>query len=956
MKKLLYPIAFTLTAFLILYSCSIEEDGTTPPPQVQQPTPEPEPEPETPAPTQYSLTVTAGEGGTVSTEGGTYDEGTEVIITATPAEGYEFVGWEGNESNSDSLTINISNNISLEAIFELSCDLSDTSNLFIYNFQEFIEEFSIGDKISFGNKLLEFSASSDGLDGQNGNSWSLWMENNYGVNRDVKYIKLSFDTQLEQDGLIAELFYDSITDIFLFIRFRDVTSENAPNSCAENFHFFQKINYEGTLIQPSFEDNCQAVYFDCIIETFDSAIEYSNDLISSQGEPNPIYLDDNGVTLKSFDWAEIGDVGIYEGEEYLIVSEDTLRQMIENGDDVSKVVSSKVTKMQLLFFNKGSFNQDISSWDTSNVTDMQYMFGGATSFNQDISSWDTSNVENMRLMFKEATNFNQNIESWNLSNVTEAWSMFEEAQSFNQPIGLWDTSSITSMSNMFLNAVSFNQDIGDWDTSAVITMNNMFSGASSFNKNIGEWDTSNVSEMSAMFKDATQFDQDLSGWCVSSITSEPVLFAENSALVDSNKPIWGTCPDTSSNSGSGNTDENCSISGEIVSGELNQTINSTNSLNDIVININSSCEGLISAFAVGLPSGIILDFTNNTATISRDSNNLESGSFEYSLILIKTSFIEAVEASYTASGIPEQYWLTGALENELFVGSPAIPSVALTALASAQPITGSSLVFNGTLSIEGSTGENNTTSSIYSYNNVVLDSPPFGGTIFITGDIITSADPSYFNGITYSGIKTRQMYDRRNGGAWINIQPYIFDATFSDGLTIEIQINSEFTFEEATAESEKYGFLVGQLSKALRKDVETMWIHKGTEAYGGGNNNILIHTGQTEFYENYGSGIVEETLIHEAAHTSIDAYHYPDRETNGQNWIQAVDNDGCYISDYARDYPYREDIAELMPLYIAVRYFPDRISNELRDKILSCNINRIEYFDSLNLDMSIYEN
>jgi len=113
MKKLLYPIAFILTAFLILYSCSAEEEDTAPPPQVQQPTPEPEPEV-----SQFTLTVTAGEGGTVSTEGGTYDEGTEVSITATPAEGYEFVGWEGNDSNSDSLTITLNSNQSLSALFE----------------------------------------------------------------------------------------------------------------------------------------------------------------------------------------------------------------------------------------------------------------------------------------------------------------------------------------------------------------------------------------------------------------------------------------------------------------------------------------------------------------------------------------------------------------------------------------------------------------------------------------------------------------------------------------------------------------------------------------------------------------------------------------------------------------------------------------------------------------------
>ena len=244
----------------------------------------------------------------------------------------------------------------------------------------------------------------------------------------------------------------------------------------------------------------------------------------------------------------------------------------------------------------------------------------------------------------------------------------------------------------------------------------------------------------------------------------------------------------------------------------------------------------------------------------------------------------------------------------------------------------------------------------YEYNQLNLNETPFGGTIFITGDIITSTDPSLFSEIEYEGTGSRQMFDRRNGGAWINIEPYLFDTSFTDGLKTEIQVNPEFTLDEATVEANKYAFLIGQLSTALRKDVQTMWIHKGEEAYGGGNYNLLVHTGMTEYYENFDTGIVEETLLHEAAHTSLDAYHYPDRETNGENWIEAVENDsGCYISTYARDFPYREDLAELMPLYVAVRYFPQRISSELRDIVLSCNINRIKYLDSQNLDMSIYE-
>ena len=67
--------------------------------------------------TQYSLTVTAGAGGSVSTSGGTYDDGTSVSIIATPNDGYEFSGWNGSDSSSSTITITINSNTTLEALF-----------------------------------------------------------------------------------------------------------------------------------------------------------------------------------------------------------------------------------------------------------------------------------------------------------------------------------------------------------------------------------------------------------------------------------------------------------------------------------------------------------------------------------------------------------------------------------------------------------------------------------------------------------------------------------------------------------------------------------------------------------------------------------------------------------------------------------------------------------------------
>ena len=111
-----YSISFffiCVLSFIVVFSCSTDEEESVTP-VVQTPQPEPEPEP-----VEYTLTVSAAEGGTVSSEGGTYDEGSEVTITASASEGYRFTGWEGNSSTSESLTVTLNSNQTYLALFEL---------------------------------------------------------------------------------------------------------------------------------------------------------------------------------------------------------------------------------------------------------------------------------------------------------------------------------------------------------------------------------------------------------------------------------------------------------------------------------------------------------------------------------------------------------------------------------------------------------------------------------------------------------------------------------------------------------------------------------------------------------------------------------------------------------------------------------------------------------------------
>ncbi|MEX2529533.1 MAG: hypothetical protein WD960_02065 [Gemmatimonadota bacterium] len=222
--------------------------------------------------------------------------------------------------------------------------------------------------------------------------------------------------------------------------------------------------------------------------------------------------------------------------------------------------------------------------------------------------------------------------------------------------------------------------------------------------------------------------------------------------------------------------------------------------------------------------------------------------------------------------------------------------------------------------------------------------PPFWGTIFISPDILTDDDPTTFEGLTYVGQGSRSMYDRRLAD-FVTVEAFLFDATFDDGLAAEVQVNPEFEDHEvAQVEAEKYAEAIGRLPTVLREDVETVWIHQGDQLFGGGNNNILIHTEQGEQYIE--DGILHETLLHEAVHTSLDAAH-----ANHPTWRAAQEADPTFISDYAEEFPLREDLAESFVPWFAVRYRADRIPQSLYDTIVETIPNRIEYFNSRGFDM-----
>ena len=245
---------------------------------------------------------------------------------------------------------------------------------------------------------------------------------------------------------------------------------------------------------------------------------------------------------------------------------------------------------------------------------------------------------------------------------------------------------------------------------------------------------------------------------------------------------------------------------------------------------------------------------------------------------------------------------------------------------------------------------------IYLFNKIEILEPPFAGTMWDLPDLITSSDYTIYSTSSYQGIETRLFYDKSIPD-FINYPAHIYKVNFGDNLSIDFEIHTEFTQEEAGNIEQKYAPLIGQLGKDLRRNIKSFEFLKGEEVASAQRTddlnyaNITFHTDWLTLVETRFSGDrTEELLIHESAHLSIDPYVY-----GQQGWTDAVNLDGNYLSTYAKDNPNSEDVAETFQAYIAVKYFPDRISNSIRDTILSVCLNRFKYFDSLNLDLSIYK-
>lgn len=216
--------------------------------------------------------------------------------------------------------------------------------------------------------------------------------------------------------------------------------------------------------------------------------------------------------------------------------------------------------------------------------------------------------------------------------------------------------------------------------------------------------------------------------------------------------------------------------------------------------------------------------------------------------------------------------------------------------------------------------------------------PPYRGTIFDFPDLMKESDPTAFRSIEFIESAEREMFDRRINRAQ-RFPTFVFKVEFSDRRSLEVAVNREFeSVSAAQIQAERYASAFGRLPLLLREEIDALHIQAGDELFGGGRK-VLIHTGQGERYMK--DGILEETLAHEAGH-ALDS-----KLANHVDWLSAQKKDARFISKYAEENPQREDIAESVVPYLAIRFRSERITKTQLETITQSIPARIAFFDVL---------
>lgn len=226
--------------------------------------------------------------------------------------------------------------------------------------------------------------------------------------------------------------------------------------------------------------------------------------------------------------------------------------------------------------------------------------------------------------------------------------------------------------------------------------------------------------------------------------------------------------------------------------------------------------------------------------------------------------------------------------------------------------------------------------------------PPYGGTVYVDSGWITPDDPSTYVDKISLGIERVTLFDRRVAD-FTDVDAHSYRLEFGSGVVAVARVNTEFDEPVASQLADKWGFVLGQLPQGLIDRLGELHIQPGDELMGGNGftdpTHVLIH--EDHGAANLANGWAEEEVLHELGH----AVFQPRVENT--DWVAAQEEDPCFISDYAAENPIREDVAETLGPYLAMKFLRNRVAEADQSKISDCIAARSSVLDAWFAEMNM---
>ena len=172
---------------------------------------------------------------------------------------------------------------------------------------------------------------------------------------------------------------------------------------------------------------------------------------------------------------------------------------------------------------------------------------------------------------------------------------------------------------------------------------------------------------------------------------------------------------------------------------------------------------------------------------------------------------------------------------------------------------------------------------------------------------------------------------------------YLFNVRLSDGWSARVQVDSSLgDLSTARRHARGMGETLGLTPAVLRSKIQWVCLHDYEDV---SNNYAIRGQGMVYYLPGREANRLAAITLHEGAHASLDSDHYP-----SPGWRAAVEADGNFITEYAREVPTGEDIAESFVAYFQALYSRNITDEDVRQVLLTIP-NRIEYFEAQRFDM-----